>query len=158
MLELFRQLLTNVTAAAILAGISLQFLREGPLHEVARIAAGLMMTLALLLPFIRHSGPVLPSVFGEAQRTAALAAAESQRIAASSVGNAVAIYIQDRAAEMGIKCTAAVHMDGDENGRLVTEQVTLYLEGATDEQKEAVCQMVSQECGIPTYLLEVKGR
>ena len=160
MIEVLRQMLMNVTAAAILAGISLQFVKEGPLQEIVRVAAGLMLTLALLLPLARMpgAGTAFSSVLGEVQNAAARAAAENQRVAASSVGNAVAIYIQDRAAEMGVKCTAAVHMDGDESGRLVTERVTLYIEGATEDERSAVCQMVTQECGIPIYLLEVKGR
>lgn len=160
MTELFRQLLTNVAAAAIIAGISLQFVKEGPLHEILRVAAGVMMTLALLLPLSRlpAAGLFVTSAFREVESAAAQAAEENQRIAASSAGNAVAIYIQDRAREMGVKCTAAVHMDGDENGRLVTESVTLYIEGASDEERRAVCEMVSQECGIPIYLLEVKGK
>ncbi len=160
MTELFRQLLVNVAAAAILAGISLQFVKEGPLHEVVRVAAGLMMTLALLMPLTRLPvvSAAVAGAFREAEAAAAQAAEENQRIAASSVGNAVAIYIQDRAKEMGVKCMAAVYMDGDENGRLVTQGVTLYIEGATEEERAAVCEMVSQECGIPIYLLEVKGK
>lgn len=158
MAELFRQLLVNVAAAAVLAGVSLRFVREGPLHEVTRVAAGLMMTLALLVPLSRFPAAGITGVFREAESAAAQAAAENQRIAASSVGNAVAVYIEDRAKEMGVKCTAAVHMDGDENGRLVTESVTLYIEGATEEERRAVCEMVAQECGIPIYLLEVRGR
>ena len=160
MIEVFRQMLVGVTAAAILAGVSLQFVKEGPLHEAVRVAAGLMLTLALLLPFSRLPGARM--AFSEAvsglQGAAARAAAENQRIAASSVGNAVAIYIEDRAADMGVKCTAAVCMGGDENGQLETKSVTLYIEGATEEERSAVCQMVAQECGIPIYLMEVKGK
>ncbi len=154
MIEVFRQMLVGVTAAAILAGVSLQFVKEGPLHEAVRVAAGLMLTLALLLPFSRLPGARVSGLQGAAAR----AAAENQRIAASSVGNAVAIYIEDRAAEMGVKCTAAVCMGGDENGQLETKSVTLYIEGATEEERSAVCQMVAQECGIPIYLMEVKGK
>ena len=150
MIEVFRQMLVGVTAAAILAGVSLQFVKEGPLHEAVRVAAGLMLTLALLLAFSEAVSGL--------QGAAARAAAENQRIAASSVGNAVAIYIEDRAAEMGVKCTAAVCMGGDENGQLETKSVTLYIEGATEEERSAVCQMVAQECGIPIYLMEVKGK
>lgn len=160
MAELFRQLLTNVAAAAILAGVSLQVVKEGPLHEVVRVAAGLMITLALLSPLSRLPAwnAAVSGAFREAEGAAMQAAEENQRIAASSVANAIAIYIQDRAKEMGVKCTASVRMEPDENGRLETRGVTLYIEGATEEERLAVCSMVSQECGIPIYLLEVKGK
>lgn len=160
MAALFRELLVNVAAAAILGGISLQAVKDGPLHEVVRVAAGLMMTLALLVPLSRT--PAVKMVFsnalGEVQSAAAFAALENQRITASSVGNAIAVYIQDRSKEMGVNCTASVHMEGDEKGMLVTRGVTLYIEGASEDERAAVCEMVAQECGIPIYLLEVKGR
>lgn len=160
MAALFRQLLVNVAAAAILGGISLQAVKEGPLHEMVRVAAGLMMTLALLVSLSRAPAVKMAfsSTLGEVQSAAAFAALENQRVAASSVGNAIAVYIQDRAKEMGVKCSASVHMEGDENGMLVTRGVTLYIEGASEEERAAVCGMVAQECGIPIYLLEVKGR
>ena len=50
MLDVFRQMLVNVSVAGIFAGVALQFVKEGPVREVVRVAAGLMMTLALLLP------------------------------------------------------------------------------------------------------------
>lgn len=160
MINLFRILLINVSVAAILAGVSLQFVREGPMREVIRLAAGLMMTLALLVPLTKL--PAARMVFSDALRetetAAALAAEENQRIAASSVGSAIAVYIQSRAGEMGIDCTASVHMSSDENGWLVTEGVTLYLESASEEEIGAVCQMVAQECGIPIYQQEVKEK
>ena len=59
---------------------------------------------------------------------------------------------------MGVKFTAAVQMESDESGRLETRQVTLWIEGADEDTRAAVCQMVAQECGIPIYLMEVKGR
>lgn len=160
MIEVFRQMLTGVAAAAILAGVCLQFVREGPLREVVRVAAGLMLTLALLLPLTRLPG-VERTVSGaiDGLRSAvATASFENQRVAASSVGNAVAIYIQDRAEEMGVSCTAVVDMDGGADGQLETKSVVLYLPGATEEERNAVCQMVAQECGVPIYIVEVKGR
>ncbi len=159
MLDVFRQMLVNVSVAGIFAGVALQFVKEGPVREVVRVAAGLMMTLALLLPLagLPAAGLLFDDALGELQSAAAFAAAEN-RVAASSVGNAIAVYIQDRASEMGVKCTAAVQMESDESGRLETRQVTLWIEGADEDARAAVCQMVAQECGIPIYLMEVKGR
>ena len=160
MLDVFRQMLVNVSVAGIFAGVALQFVKEGPVREVVRVAAGVMMTLALLLPLagLPAAGLLFDDALGELQSAAAFAAAENQRVAASSVGNAIAVYIQDRASEMGVKCTAAVQMESDESGRLETRQVTLWIEGADEDTRAAVCQMVAQECGIPIYLMEVKGR
>ena len=79
MIEVFRQMLVGVTAAAILAGVSLQFVKEGPLHEAVRVAAGLMLTLALLLPLSRLPGArmafseAVSGLQGAAARAAALA-------------------------------------------------------------------------------------
>ena len=72
MAALFRQLLVNVAAAAILGGISLQAVKEGPLHEMVRVAAGLMMTLALLVPLSRAPAVKMAfsSTLGEVQSAA----------------------------------------------------------------------------------------
>lgn len=158
MIDVFRELLTGAAAAAILAGLCLRLVGDGPLREVVRLAAGLMLTLALLRPLARLPGVsrLVEGALDGLRTSASAAVAENQRVAASSVGNAVAIYIQDRAEALGIACTAVVKMGGDANGRLETQSVVLYLPETTAEERERLCGVVTQECGIPIYLIEVR--
>jgi hypothetical protein len=121
-----------------------------------RLAGGCLTLLALLAPLSKLTAlPDLPFARWRQQTSAQVEAAQEQNRAleASSVGGALASYIEQRAAEQGISCTAVVHMSVDESNCLVTDAVSVS--GSLSKEEIAVLtDLIAQECGIPAYLQE----
>ena len=150
MIEVFRQMLLGVSAAAICGGVAMLLAGGGALREIIRLAAGLAVLLAVL------SGLRLPDVAGAVRRAAGQAQAQTDEIAAenrevlsSSAMDVTCRYIKRRAAEMGVECRADLDLATDENGILIVAAAHMTCGPANAETMEALKTMVAEECGIP---------
>lgn len=153
MIEVFRQMLLGVSAAAICGGVAMLLAGGGALREIIRLAAGLAVLLAVLEPL---SGLRLPDVAGAVRRAAGQAQAQTDEIAAenrevlsSSAMDVTCRYIKRRAAEMGVECRADLDLATDENGILIVTGAHMTCGPANAETMEALKTMVAEECGIP---------
>ena len=146
MIEVFRQMLVGVTAAAILAGVSLQFVKEGPLHEAVRVAAGLMLTLALLRPLteLQWTEPEL-AWDGPAQEALAEAYRQDREEALSAViAEKTRAYIWDKADRLGLRCTVEVTVSAGESGIPLPDTVTVR-----GSYSAALAAYIEEEVGVP---------
>lgn len=149
MIELFRELLAGVAAAALCGGAAVLFARGKAMQEVLRLATGLAILLAVLQPL---SAFRLPDVFGrgtELPKTMEANCSETQSALGHAAAEQVERYIAQRAGQMGISCTAKLQLAQDADKILVTG-VQLTCSKSIDT--ETLSQMIVSECGIPKEL------
>lgn len=149
MIELFRELLIGVAAAALCGGAAVLFAKGKAMQEVLRLATGLAILLAVLRPLSEFR---LPDVFGRGQeirQTVQVHCSETQKALGDAAARKVETYVEQRASQMGIPCTAELQLTQEADKILVTG-VQLTCSRNTDTK--ALSQMLVSECGIPKEL------
>lgn len=149
MIELFRELLIGVAAAALCGGAAVLFAKGKAMQEMLRLATGLAILLAVLRPLSEFR---LPDVFGRGQeirQTVQVHCGETQKALGNAAAREVETYVEQRASQMGIPCTAELQLTQEADKILVTG-VQLTCSRNTDA--EALSQMLVSECGIPKEL------
>ena len=119
MLDLLRTWMIGVTSAALIAAILSALTPEGTVKKVSKLAAGMLMTVAVLRPIQEISLEDISSY--KMQYEAELNDYENSVGTADEkfmniiIADRTASYIIKRAGEMGIECSVAVttHKDGD---------------------------------------------
>lgn len=153
MIELVRQMIVSVTAAAIFSTVMLMIVQKSALHEVIRLATGMLMIMALLLPLSRLSLPTFDGALEKVQSQTGQQVEEAQQknqeIASSSIGGAVSKYIEEKASEMGIRCTVRTTLKEDDAGTLEISRIQVSSSGMTSAQRSQISELIEQECGVP---------
>ncbi|WP_087066016.1 stage III sporulation protein AF [Intestinibacillus massiliensis] len=153
MIEMVRQMIVSVTAAAVFSTVMLLIVQKSALHEVIRLATGMLMILALLLPLSRLTLPSFSRAFAaeraQAERQTEEAKQKNEQIAYSSIGGAVSQYIEKQAGELGIKCTVRTEMEQGTDGTWVIGRVRIRGKGLTGVQRQQLAALVEKECGVP---------
>ncbi|MCD8356163.1 MAG: stage III sporulation protein AF [Clostridia bacterium] len=150
MIVLLRQIILCVTAASLFCAVTLSLVPDGALKEVIRMGTGLVLILSLVIP-LRQSLPraltnLLPQVsVPEQQDTTEL----YQRAVLRQVEAEAAQYAVQRAASVGIDCTASVTAITDEDGTISITAVNLVLDApASDSIITDLRTQLAQELGI----------
>lgn len=148
MIELFEELLTGIAAAALCGGAAVMFAKGKAMQEVLRLATGLAILLAVLRPLSEFR---LPNVFERtAQQTAPVQYSQQTRNAlAEAAARQVEAYVEQRAQQMGISCTATLQLAHQAEKTLVTG---VQLTCSRNADTHALSQMLVSECGIPKEL------
>ncbi|MGE4548793.1 MAG: hypothetical protein AB7C89_04460 [Intestinibacillus sp.] len=153
MIELVRQMIVSVTAAAIFSTVMLMIVQKSALHEVIRLATGMLMILALLLPLSRLSlptfGGALEKIRSQTGQQVTEAQQKNQEIANSSFGGAVSKYIEEKAAAMGIACTVRTTVAEDDAGTLGISRIQVSSSELTSAQRSQISELIERECGVP---------
>lgn len=153
MIELFRQILVGVSAAAICGGVALSLTGGGALREILRLAAGLAVLLAVLQPLSQLRLPdvagALRQTVDQARTQSAQMQEENEAVLSSSAMDVTARYIRQRAAAYGVACTAKLDLAKDADGILIVTGAEMTCETTDAETMEALMTMVAEECGIP---------
>lgn len=157
MIETVRQMIVSVTAAAIFSTVMLLLVQKSALHEVIRLATGMLMILALLLPLTRLSLPSFRLDFhsGATARQVAQAQKQNEEITRSSIGGAISRYLEEQANALGIACTVRAEMTQDEQGTLVIDRVRVHCGKLTGAQRAQLADLIEEACGIPPAGQEV---
>lgn len=149
MIELFREMLVGVAAAALCGGAAVLFAKGKAMQEVLRLATGLVLLLAVLRPLSEFR---LPDVFGrgtEMRQAVQMNCGETQKVLGDAAAQQVESYVEERASQMGIPCTAVLQLTQDAEKILVTG---VQLTCSRNTNTEALSQMLVSECGIPKEL------
>lgn len=153
MIELVRQMIISVTAAAVFSTVMLMIVQKSALHEVIRLATGMLMILALLLPLSRLSFPSFNGMFSReklrTEQQVKQAQQKNQNIARSSFGGAVSNYIEKKAADLGIHCSVKTTLTQDEAGTLEIAGIHVQSDKLTATQRSQLSALIEQECGVP---------
>lgn len=149
MIELFRELLIGVAAAALCSGAAILFAKGKAMQEVLRLAAGLAVLLAVLQPLSQFR---FPDIYGKKQQThkaVQVHCDEMQRELANAAAQQVEAYVQARAEQLGVPCTAKLQFVQEAEKTLVTG---VQLTCSRNIDAAALSQMLVSECGIPKEL------
>lgn len=152
MMETVRSWLTAVIAVSLLCALADALMPSGAVRRVGRLACGLVLAAAILSPLVRldvaESQRWLEDYF------------DSLRLREEELQNQVdnqmkiiiegecAAYIVDKAAQLGLTCTARVTCQEGSDGLYlpVRAEVAGAPEGAA---RERLAQAISEELGIP---------
>ncbi len=150
MIELFRSLLIGVAAAALCGSAAVLFAKGKAMQEVLRLATGIAILLAVLQPLSQFR---LPNPFGHGVKQAqevVLEHGETEQALAQAAAQQVETYVEQRAGQLGIPCTAQLTLTQDAEGKTLVTGVQLSCSQTADIQ--ALSQMLAAECGIPKEL------
>ena len=152
-MEWIRGWLLGVTAAALAVALADSLAPEGAVKKVGKLAGGLLMAAAILRPVAGLDYTVLAGAmsryqisvegYGEALEV------ENERLMKLIIEERTGAYIQDKAAELGMTCTAQVNCKAGEDGVLYPASVTVYGE-LTREQQAALGRVIEGNLAIPT--------
>lgn len=150
MIVLLRQIILCVTAASLFCAVTLSLVPDGALKEVIRMGTGLVLILSLVIP-LRQSLPraltnLLPQVSApEQQDTTEL----YQQAVLQQVETETAQYAVQRAASLGINCTASVTAITHEDGTISITAVNLILDTpAADSVVTDLRTQLAEDLGI----------
>ena len=146
-----RSWLLGMTCAAMVMALAESLIHEGRMRKICRLAGGLVMVLAAVSPILRLD---LASLEGW---PADLSAAGGEYAAALERGNdflyetiiaeQTAAYISDKAAELGVDCTAEVAVAPDADGTPVP--ASAVLRGSwTNGQRQDLTDLLERDLGL----------
>lgn len=156
MTELFRTILIRVTLAGVVSAAALRVVGSGALREVVKLAAGLLMLLALLQPL--RSLPVGTwGRWNERSVRSDITAIEEKnaQMAMSTLAASVAEIVEARAEKEGFHCTVKVEMATDEAGILQIERVTVHYSSQDAARLGELRALLTEECGVPEQRQEL---
>ena len=151
MLELIRQWLLGITAAAMLVALAEALCPDGNIRGILRLTGGLVLLTAVLTPLLRLDtealGRALTEYRLELDGAAARLEEENETLMRDIIEEQAAAYIQDKAAGLGITCLAAVEAEGGGDWPVPT---AVTVTGAlTAEQRETLTRTIEADFAVP---------
>ena len=151
MLELIRQWLLGITAAAMVVALAESLCLKGSLRGVVRLTGGLVLLTAVLNPLLRldmeELGLALTEYRLDLSGYSAELEEENETLMRDIIEEQAAAYIQDKAAGLGISCRVAVEADGAGDWPVPT---AVTVTGAlTAEQRETLTRTIEADFAVP---------
>lgn len=117
-MELLRQYILSLTCVAMLGGVILSIVQDTKAKNMLRILVGLLMTIAVLMPFARMDWSGLAEVSFSFASSADAAAVQGENMARRAVGSIIKdrteAYILDKAADMNTEISVEITLsEGD---------------------------------------------
>lgn len=149
MIALFRQIILCVTAASLFGAVALALVPKGALHEIVRLAVGLVLILSLAAPLRSLTFPKLhiTNQWSQEQQQSDEQLADAL---VQEVERQAADYIVQLAAQRGISCTAQVDAKRTESGVVSLTRAELELSGdSTEGEIRRLIGEIADLMGIP---------
>lgn len=151
-MELVRNWLIGVTAAAMVAALADSLAPDGAVKKIGKLTGGLLLMVAILQPLIGLDYASLSGVLTEyrleAEGYSTALETENARLLKSIIEERTAAYIQDKAAALGADCTAQVTCQEDGDGNLYPASVIVY-GTLTPSQEAALNRTIEGDLAIP---------
>lgn len=148
--------LLGMVCAAMILALAESLVAEGRLRRLCRLAGGLVMVLAAVSPVLRTDLSDIPgwsaSLSGAANYAAALEE-QNDFLYRNIIAEQTAAYIADKAAEMGVACTARVTVEPDPDGTPLPAAAAIRGRW-TQEQRTALSALLEQELGLDPARIE----
>ena len=151
MMDFLRSWLVGITAAAIVLALADCMIPEGSVKRIGKFAGGLFLMLAILRPVLNVDYEVLAGLLAnyryEVQEYSASLEIENERLKKIIIEDRTGAYIQDKAAELGIVCTAEVVCHVDEND--MPFPASVVIRGHIDEDEiRTMTRLIEGEIAI----------
>ena len=151
MMELVRNWLIGVTAAAMVVALAESLAPEGAVKKIGKLTGGLLLMVAILQPLIGLDYASLSGILTEyrleAEGYSTALETENVRLMKTIIEEQTAAYIQDKAAELGADCTAEVTCRENDDGNLYPASVVVYGE-LTQAQTNALSRTIEGDLAI----------
>ena len=155
MTELIRNWLLGVTCAAVLLALAESLIPEGSVKRICKLAGGAVLLLATIGPVANLEEADFARITEGYQRRAEeyrdALDEETEILYESIIAEKTAAYILDKAEELGVTCRVSVTVGWEKDGAPRPAAVTIRGEW-TQEQKEALNQMIASDLGIPVAM------
>ena len=147
----------GITCAAMLAAVARSLMPPGPVRQVGNLICAMMLLWAILKPLnldvTKNLAIDVPALTKQSERELE---EKSGQIMKSLIEQESGTYIVDKAAQMGIACSAQVHCCQGEGN--VWLPVRVRISGQlTQKQRQQIQQMISADLGIDASMQEFAG-
>lgn len=151
MLELIRQWLLGITAAAMLVALAEALCPDGNIRGILRLTGGLVLLAAVLNPLLKLDTEALGRALTQYRLDLSAYSTEleeeNETLMKDIIEEQSAAYIQDKAAGLGIACRADVEAEGEGDWPVPT---AVTITGSlTAEQREALERAIEADFAIP---------
>ena len=151
MLELIRQWLLGITAAAMLVALAEALCPDGNIRGILRLTGGLVLLAAVLNPLLKLDTEALGQALTQYRLDLSAYSTEleeeNETLMKDIIEEQSAAYIQDKAAGLGIVCLAAVEAEG--GGDWPVPPAVTITGALTAEQREALTRAIEADIAIP---------
>ena len=148
---MLKQWILGITCAAVIGALAESLSPEGGAKRVGRLAAGLLLFLAVVRPLAQPDWDALSAAVTryrlEAAGYAQALEEENRELVKAVIEARTAAYISDKAAALGAECTARVVYRWGEDGEILPQSVTLR-GSFTDGQRADLSRTLEGELGI----------
>ena len=152
MMELIRNWLIGITAAALVVALADSLPPDGAVKKIGKLTGGLLLAAAILPPLVGLDYASLSGILAdyrlEAEGYSNALETENERLIKTIIEEQTGAYIQDKAAALGVDCTAEVTCQADDDGSLYPASVVVYGE-LTREQMNSLSRTIEGELAIP---------
>lgn len=152
MMELVRSWLIGVTAAAMAVALADSLAPDGAVKKIGKLAGGLLLVVAILRPVVGLDYAAMSGILTdyrvEAEGYSSALETENMLLMKTIIEERTGAYIQDKAAELGMVCTAEVTCQADEDGNPYPASVIVYGE-LTQGQVDTLSRTIEGDLAIP---------
>ena len=151
MMDWIRSWLIGITAAALVVALVDNLLPVGAVKKIAKLACGLLLLISMLKPIFGIDDHLLAVVLTEyrmeAQGSAEALELENKRLVKMIIEEETGAYIQDKAAEIGIICSAEVSCAVLDNGMPYPQSVVIIGE-LTEKERQSISRIIEGELAV----------
>ncbi len=158
MTGLLHTILMRVTLAGIASAVALRLAGSGAMREVVKLAAGLLMLLALLQPVSQLKGAGIKGLWEYDGVSVSELEEQNMQTVMSTVAASIADSAEQRAADEGIECEVIVTMGNDADGLLQIDHVTVYYHERDEGRLDELRALLLRECGVDEERQELIAR
>lgn len=159
MTDLLQTILLRVTLAGLASAAALRVVGGGALREIVKLAAGLLMLLALLQPLCSypiHAWGLWQN--GGIQTDIEAIEEQNAQTAMSTLAASIAEIVEQRAEKEGFDCSVKITMATDTEGLMQIERVTVHYAGRDVARLGELRTILTEECGVPEERQELIKR
>lgn len=152
MMDGVRSWLLAIISASLLCALADSLMPSGAVKRVGRLVCGLVLLCAVLTPVAElepEAGRAwLERYLADLETRESELQEESGQMRKSIIEEEYAAYIVDKAAEMGLTCTARVRCRAEEAGLYLPEETQVAGE-LSDLEQSRLTQLIQTDLGVP---------
>lgn len=151
MMSALKEWIMGITCVSVLLAAAQCLMPEGTVRKIGNLAGGLLLLLGLAAPITKldMEGLSLALTKYRVMETdsAALLELENTRLLKKVIEEQTAAYILDKAAEIGVECTAEVSYEYSDTGEAYPVAVTIWGD-LTDEEERKLSRIIESDLAI----------
>jgi stage III sporulation protein AF len=152
MMDWIREWIMSVTATSVLLAAVQTLIPKGGVKKVGELACGLLLLLSVSTPLVKLDADELAITLTEFRMqeldVTKLLEIQNTELVKEIIEEKTAAYISDKAAELGLDCTAKVTYEYSRDGQAYPSSV--WIKGNwSEEQKEKLTARIEYDLAIP---------